>query len=268
MRLALAVGCVLAVVGSLGFGSAAELTDEARQQADFVLAGMKDARDRLQSGTFRARGRWGFEKLTESGVHEVDVAVFCAFDFPTNKFRFDRREKPSTVSPGVSKSGFALRYVRKPGASFCWNEDSHSVVIRPQENEILGRLSPFDVRIVGLANWAAFRQGFQHGFSYSELIEYVTKQTEQALSEVVSETETLHRLSWTPQPSLKNTIWFDEEQGFSPVRYEQRIRYSHHGDAEVSGLDPTCIVDATWQEIAGVWVPKTLVMQLNKRTIT
>src|SRR5438309_1115142 len=57
----------------------------------FLWTGLKDNRERLRSGVFRARGRYVVDE-PQPGRFEGDVQLFSAFDYDKDLLRFDRVE--------------------------------------------------------------------------------------------------------------------------------------------------------------------------------
>ena len=92
--------------------------------------GLKDARDRLQSGIFQASGRdLCSSPDSDSALTEFPVGSTCAFDYDAKFLRFDRttvgllrRKDPSGRTVRVDAEGI---YIMRPEHIYCWtNLDS------------------------------------------------------------------------------------------------------------------------------------------------
>ncbi|MCR4415565.1 MAG: hypothetical protein NUV77_24400 [Thermoguttaceae bacterium] len=228
----------------------------------FVLMGLKDSRERLTSGVFRATGY--LEQTVQEPVLRGEISIFCAFDFANGFLRFDRIE-PGWVAPPreakppegkIAKAPLVLRqlggrFARNAKASVEWSEGARFAALRRVEEDPPASVRPFDVRLVGLVNWGTLENGKMWEFGFPKL--------QSRASGLVQESETLYRVSWVDEKeTAKRDCWLDAAQGFSPVRYEQRLR-------AVKGLghwgEPSEIGVATWIKINDAWVPKTLTQE-------
>jgi hypothetical protein len=217
--------------------------------ADLQLRGMKDSRDRLTSGVFRASGtEYRAGGLGSPNAGEP-VKVFCAFDYKANLFRFDR-DMPFLIGNRHSRRPFKVdrekgMYVRTPEYSLDWTTEQPDQVFRRAPGAKPPALAiPFDVRCLGLAytgtltHDVSFRERYQ-GFSESRIVA------------AVDEGGGACRVTWEAKkfPGTFETVWFDQRQGYSPIRIELRA-----GSPSASLLQ---LGETTWRQIMGVWVPRT-----------
>lgn len=238
------------------------------EHARFVLQGMKDSRDRLVTGKFRARGhKKRAEQKPVAPAIDHDVEFTCFFDFGADRFRFDGQDWEIAVLPEdaaglqpqedgepvafpLGKVAPAVRkYVRTSKSTLHWSEDvSHSLVARVPEEGPSSLPTVFDVRCMGLA----FKPDIESFLEFPDLWQILN---EQEIVEVTEETNGLHRVVWTYGEGncLKRTVWFDEKLGYSPVRLEGHIE---------NVLTQSC--EASWDKISDVWVPSTLRLEKTR----
>jgi len=229
------------------------LTRQERELANLQLHGMKDSRDRLTSGVFRATGRE--QRIGRSGSPEMDspVEFFCAFDYEADLFRFERDVPAIRRNPEKEEKARVERekglYIRTPKYSLHWTHEQSDMVKRQNVDAKPPRpATPFDVRSLGLA------------FSLDVHVSF-PKQTralsEDEVVEVAEEAQGICRVLWeTDQPGTFVTAWFDQQQGHSPIRVEVRV-----GDLADLPAAPLQRAKTTWTNISDVWVPRTFLSQ-------
>ena len=81
----------------------AALTEDNRAIVRLVLAGNLDSRERLRAGAFRAVGTRDFKSEAPGVDTNVDVKIYCVFDYDNGQLRFERQEPP--VNPKMLQSG-------------------------------------------------------------------------------------------------------------------------------------------------------------------
>lgn len=226
-----------------------ELTPRQKESAKLQLQGMKDSRDRLVSGTFKATGRK--QVLTSSGsfVMNDPVKYFCSFDYPAGLLRFDRDMPVVRLDPATQKSPVIDRekgiYIRTPKHSFCWTSEQPDTLFRASSSaKPAPPATPFDVRSLGLAFDLDRNVTFAQQYRMA---------SEAKLVEVAEEAKGIYRTVWEMQdPGTFVTVWFDEQQGHSPIRTEVRV-----GELGNLPANPLQRAETTWVNISGIWVPKT-----------
>jgi len=239
-------------------GAAAEqptpVNPEAQKLADFVLSGLKDARDRLQSGMFVAHGHLD---LTHRKLDPLEgpIEVFSAFDFRTQMFRFDRLEPIWLVpSPKERRAGDATsmkvvqlggKFVERPDRTIQWMGAEPWVWIRPANASPHGAIRPFDIRLIGLLNWGTV----DRSVTWQRMLEILHRPVQDA----VKETDSLYRLVFVYEKSgVRIDHLFDANLGFSPVRTEERQRAR---DATGPWPEPRELQEVSWIKKNNVWVP-------------
>ena len=228
------------------------------QQALALLAKMKESRDRLRCGIYKATGRLLTNKRSMGQQQpEGTIEIFAAFELDKGLFRFDRTEPARVPIGGAAILDREIRkYVRTPEHTITW--------LSPMERDGRSRMtavgihqptmkppfgpSPFDVRSLGLGLWDDFRSGT----TFDDCYEAWAKSS---LVEVFPEANGVYRLrlerSGRRGTYLPQTTWLDERQGFSPVRLSYNIPASEPGHPEQ--VVSECQV--RWQNQQGVWVP-------------
>ena len=257
------------------------LDGKQRQLATFIIDAWAEGRDRLRSGVFTARGRQFALGTGKYPVLDVPVDIFCAFDYDRDVFRYDGR-KPQRVSAhkvhsheeaaqrakGPALLSFVERdaiekYARGPTKAITWcNVNPNTVGFHPVSFSMRGKwmLPPLDVRTVGLGLWGTVVEGGD----YSDLRQSVSSLQ---MDDAADEGGGQYRCVWIQFPGgsrkqeVRHRVWFDERQGFSPVRSDLRISRAAIGAlaAKDSVQEET---DATWVCIHDVWVPKTFSIRL------
>ena len=252
-----------------------------RQLATFIIQGWTEARDRLRSGVFTVRGRQFASGTGKYPSLDVPIEIFCAFDYDRDVFRYDGR-KPQRVStdkvrtekeaaqrakgPGLLsfvERDIIEKYARGPTQAITWcSVNPNTVGFHPVSFSMRGKwmLPPFDVRIVGLGLWDTVVEGR----SYSDLRESLSKWE---MEDAADEGGGQYRCVWISvqtefrKEEMRHRVWFDERQGFAPVRSEFRItRAAIPGFPAEDSLHQES--DATWACIHEVWVPKTFSIRL------
>jgi hypothetical protein len=240
----------------------ASLNPEAEEVTDFVLAGIKHARDKLRSGVFRA---WGH--LDESARPEYplegDIEIFCAFDFDNGFLRFDRLEPmwwapaASSGAKGASDAAKVVqdggKFVALPDRCVQWRTREKMVWIRRAQEKPTSITRPFDIRVLGLTNWA----GLDFGVSWQDALRYIQAPPHDALAETK-----VYRLVRVDQENGSRFDFFlDGEKGFSPVRLEQRERPPNStGDWG----EPSEVDEVTWAQKNGLWVPTSFYQEVRR----
>ncbi len=176
----------------------------------------------------------------------------CAFDHSQNLFRFERLGPELQVLHEIlpEKRDFEVRdrgiFVHRPDYSLHWSTGQIDEIYRREPNAKPSRdyVSPFDVRLMGFytnicfTEYCDFSQGCRNHFDQNVL---AAEMSPEGVCRVV--------LQWKKHPNTYTTIWFDRDQGYSPIRYQHTVG-SPTARPGQSG-------ETTWQEISGVWVPRT-----------
>ncbi len=243
--------------------SAPSFDTEGGKLADFVVAGIKDSRDRLKSGVFRARGRLDESARSEYPV-DGEIDIFCAFDFDKGALRFDRLE-PTWWAPAKSsraagepqaaklvQDGGRLVHLRDRRVQ--WRVREKTAWIRGAQEKARSITRPFDIRVIGLMNWA----GLDFGVSWQDTLRFVQSLPHHA----AAETDSIYRLVLVDQENeARLALLLDAKKGFSAVRLEQ-----WEGPANSTGDwgEPTEVGETSWAKKNGVWVPTAFYQEVRR----
>lgn len=235
---------------SIAATAAARSSETPPREADFLLKGMQDARQRLLTGVFRASGWWSDERLEDRRRSDGEIEVYCAFDFAERVLRFDRSQVYPADAAGPGKpQPRASKYVRTPKESLFFWDDSSIIEVQPADWQHGAYGIPFDVRLVGLSTWAEFLFGQRFEDSYAGLLA-------ETLVGVSEEPTGIRHITWLcdgDARDVKRELWLNEQEGFTPVHAE--VRYLDKRTNQWG--EPVSIGDASWQEKSGIWVPRT-----------
>jgi len=255
----------------------------------FLIDGMKTNRLALRQGVFRAHGRRVLERPNAPRI-EGPVEIYCAFDFPAQKLRFDRSEPervetrvivkdakkvkkradlkdPSNIvevlEPKQDSEESAGKYVHTPketlsmrkivvyGEKGPWN---HIEVTSPDKRPP-DWLKPFDVRVLGLDYWATLVSGFRATNGERAFTLYDKVLVDDASE--VSDGLYRFRLRRPIGSNSRFSLLIDAKHGVTVVRMDHQKR-SQTGAGD--GWDePFDQCELTWKELNGVWVPETMV---------
>lgn len=218
---------------------------------EILFRGMREARDRLQSGVFRAVGR---VSVTEESKQRVngEVKLFCAFDFFKDMFRFDRNEPALVAVRNASEEErIDVKYVRTSTQSLHWESVTPDVRILPPNAPPPFLARAFDVRVLGLGN----ERDMTQGYSFEQFYRVYTTQS---IHEFTESTKGVYHLSWLFGDSgrTQKTLWISEKHGNSPIRFD--VREKGPGD---KWLAPSTICEMTWFKQSNVWVPETVIFE-------
>jgi hypothetical protein len=229
---------------------------------DFLLAAFADNQQRFRSGVMRAVGTVS-SKSSEFGPVNGPVTIFCAFNVDAELFRFDRTEprpkslwRPASTGPNnAGPTTVGGKYAETPKRFVAWNAERPKHVrllpIHLPKQSVGSVVSPFDPRILGLANWITVR----HRYDASAMIPDLSKRLAGRPVAVTEPRPGLYRVRWA-EPHGGLEIDFDRDVGHMPVR---------HVDLAVpaAGRPPVPFGSAvtTWQAQSGVYVPVTASFQ-------
>jgi len=272
------------VLGLVIFGLPADAATpqerDPQKLAQFLLAGMKDGRDRLRTGVFKAQGRVVKQNARGDGV-EGEVDIFSAFDYELGLLRFDRTEPAKWRVPGFKSAPSRTpaakkqapipsipdpslpvdivltkaigKWVRTPSHTIRWvppqdlgRVRSYTMIgIGPPNKSPIKEASPFDVRTLGLLYWHALAVGEPFDQIYGATVgrHYV---------EVDVESRGLHRIR-SQDAQITTTTWLDETKDFAPVRLE--LRYPRAPGAAGRPNEPVMVSEVGYEQVSGVWVP-------------
>jgi hypothetical protein len=236
-----------------------------------ILAAMKQAREQLRSGCFRARGRLvKADRADPDRVEKLegDVEIFSAFDLDRGLIRFDRKEPVFRRVPKLDGAAGRDRfldqevgeYIRTPELAMTWinpwrfNDTGRSTAVGIYAKDIKPppMVSPIDVSAVGLYLW----EDFKAGSSYEKTR---NKWTQDRWTTARPEPDGVVRLDLDRATSGGYdglSLWVDERRGHSPTRLASGDRVG----AGPSSL-PSFESRTTWVQVDGVWVPSTYHME-------
>ncbi len=257
--------CIFAVFWS-GLAKTSDCADDAPppaapecQHAEFLLAGLRDARLRLRSGVFEGKGhvvKFG----GATGPVEGEVTMFCAFDYDRGLMRMDRAEPQLFIDADTNqrdvrlvKTKIAKTLQRTVSWDNAWGIDevSHFVSIYTPEWQPDTHALPVDVRTFGLAGW----QSVEKVQGFSNVLDILSAYQ---LTDVhaASQNSCVATFLVGAGGVMQATIWFDHTHGFTPTREEFRGR----GSASNAWSDVDTRCEVQWEEISDIWVPKSLVL--------
>jgi hypothetical protein len=225
--------------------------------ARFLLIGLKDSRERLRSGVFRATGRLR-DDFAKSEALDGAVDVLCAFDYSRDLFRFDRRQPMRWKEPGdwIVRNPF-VKFIRTPEFTAHFDENIHRVFLRAPDAKPAPLLNPWNIRLVGLVPENSLDETFDTIYSlYSAMPD----------PSVRAEGKQVYRIAWMERHDWGDTlhaVWIDEAHGFSPLRYEFRDRRPSDPSQGIDGNwpEPLAVSEATWIQERDVWIPRAFVAE-------
>jgi hypothetical protein len=229
--------------------------------ATFLLTGMKDARERLRTGVFRASGQLGDDCVEDNQLHGK-VEIYCAFDHSKGMLRFDRRqpERWKDVGPEIVQAPMH-RFIRSPAQTVHFDENIHMLFVRGAD-ESPKASRPWNVSVMGLMPESGLDKEF------SDVYEFYANLAEPTIEAVGDRT---YRLTWVNRESWggdgRYSIWIDEKQGFSAVRYEMQHRPPGEAERSVDAdwMEPSVVSEVTWFQKDDVWVPRAYVNEFRGR---
>ena len=237
--------------------------DESKAKREFglLMDGMRDARERLRSGIYRATGRLAVKTPT-AGLADGDCVLFCAFDDDKHWFRFDR-EQPVKLPDAESKVDddkprqlvlrqMAGKFARTPEQTVYWDTDSANLTVSSPSDVsvLLGLVHPFDVRTIGLLGWS----GYQINTAFSDILQVLTSQK---IISIISDGPSIFHITelFGEADFARRDLWIDANRGYSPIRLE--LRYKLQSGIAEEWPAPTVVSESTWNKTGEVWVPAT-----------
>jgi hypothetical protein len=241
-----------------------ELSRKDLDSFSYVMMGLKDNRNRLKTGLFKARGTYSETDGKGADRLRGKVEIFCAFDFPGDRIRFDRSlpmpRSADTAKQNESEQGeesgntakTQIILTKKEVISFV--ASSGGVFIYSAEEERTKRLQglPFDVRALGLYLW----YDFLHYKRFEQIHDTISKSTPLRIER---DADSRCKITWDFGGSMLVTAWIDEKKGFTVLRSETRLTKGRS-----ASVQPDFKTEVTWELREDVFVPKTLKHQ-NQR---
>jgi hypothetical protein len=200
-----------------------DVNDGIRAKYNFVVNGFAASRQELRTGQFRFQGiaESPAEEEREEGGPENpeqpirwrqvgEISGFCAFDYPNEKFRFDR------IDPDALEHGG--QYARTPESVTQRRTSAPEILISNAATKTPKWLSQFDVRALGA--------GYVLGMDRTTLPEVVKNlEKDASLLSELTEDDGLTRVKWISKnsngdPTHECIIWFRESNNFLPDRLE------------------------------------------------
>jgi hypothetical protein len=265
-------GILLLALGSQCLECHAEdLAEADLEVARFVISGHRDGRYRLRSGIFRVVGRTFCHRSVpdnDSGEGSVSlegsVSVFGAFDYEKGLFRFDRKETDWMAGRQNKEVVRGGKYVRTAEFAIEKGLAGRTITIKPLAKKASSPIKPFDVRTLGSVNLGELQSELSFSRVFGQDKGHVT---EEKLIEVESESADVCRLTWTltENRTVKTTIWFDKQQRFSPIRFEERYALREGTSRRITKPPrwgkATFISEVTWKKTSDVFVPEAFSIQ-------
>jgi hypothetical protein len=247
---------VLVSLLSIGFSVPVVRAAAPSEDAGYLLTGLRDSRQRLRSGVFRATGRLTND-FKEDQPLDGDVEIFCAFDIDRKLVRFDRRQPVRWADPREKAASRPMaRFIATAEQSVHFDENTPRLFIRPASAKPSSLVHPWDVRSIGLVPENSMHEPFDDIFEL-----YVGLPG----ANVTRDADQTCRITWIDVRKWGDTLhalWIDESRGFTPVRYECRDRRPSQG-AALDAPWPAALStnELTWQEFSGVWVPTAMSLE-------
>lgn len=237
----------------------ASADDRSNALALHLISGMKDQRERLQSGSFRAQGKY-IDLHSVEGKVEGEITIFSAFDYRKDLFRFDRSE-PVRKSKDFKLAGVpatpdqlkslaqnnAGKLIRSGNKNVYTNIGTRAAEITESAVPPTRPISAFDVRTVGLLFWLDYEK-------FSSLDEVLANWERSVISNVIRAQDGLWKLDCIQgnESKILCSLWIDETRGFIPVKCEVRMML---GDDQRPREIPTYTTEVSWDKVSDVWVP-------------
>jgi hypothetical protein len=200
------------------------------------------------------------------GNLEGRVDIFCAFDFSSGRFRFDRseparlRDRNTLVDAKIEGPAGSWRaveqrnqFIQTKKARTFFKAGEKAVSVEPLTSTRTSEASPFDIRCLGMGLFIDLLQFCP----YEELEAAYAKDIPES---IVQEDKDLTRVTWRTK-SHEITMWVSEAKGFSPCRLELREKKKTKGTGK-SGWILAETSEVSWQEVSNTWVPKTFRVQV------
>ena len=222
--------------------------------AEFILAGFKDSRERLRTGEFRVDGKVVDESVS-SGRLEGPIAIYSAFDFETNKLRFDRTAPKRVPKPGKKTIGSKNDWVvGKQGGKYVWMPERTITWWMGEEGAIIDQgdyapdwAQPWDVRTVGIISVADLPDFPM----FAETIGHYERRLREGKAFTKEISPGIIRFDLR-EKITRIVIDFDMNKGYVPVMFAIS-GLPQEGQPEPP-LQTRSIVK--WEEHDGLWVPK------------
>jgi len=263
---------------------AVPLSDSQVRLADLCVQGMKDGRERLRSGVFRARGRRVVDEALLVGkgplLPETKWEVYCAFDHAKELLRLDWVQpmpwvrSPKEMDPKQAAANdlraalgdgtaevhmVTHKYVRTPRHGLAWTSGSQHVLNQsPPGDAWKHRPAGLDVRALGLLLMVDFDKG--KGFPA-----VVNNLAKMEFTEVGEDDKGLCHLVcvFGKDKELQRQLWLDRTNGYTPVRHE--LRYlDRSGPVPTWQAKPRETSEVTWEQVSAVWIPRTFSLTLER----
>lgn len=234
--------------------SAASAVD-VKGSVEFLMTGVRDARERLRQGIVRGTGTHA--ALDEAGrTINADVEFFYAFDWDKKMFRCEREEPRKRRSGGLETSRSI--YLRMPGRSIQYNTKWAEVQILREDFGVRGSLHAFDLRAIGLL----YQDSYESQTQFDEILDLFGSNEP---LDVTEEGGGVYRIRWVLDGVVRRTIWVNRTEGFSVTRFEVSDRRVPPMPLAEDGWPlPFLINEAKWIEVNHVWVPATF--RIHDRT--
>lgn len=269
----------------------ATLSASDHDSADFILAGLREGRQRLRTGVYRAEGRYTEPGSQANGTNDLDaeIHVFSAFDHDDGLLRFERdhplrvmapqgvdmrdpnppgppgsrMERARTAPKVLGQKMVRVKYIRTPEKWHEWVDrdyegESRLVTVKsPGASLLEPDLDAWDIRTTGLIGAENFIRPVSY-FEFESLLSHLL--IGKNLESITKEPDGLSRLDYrsAEQPGFLNHLYVDTRRGFTPVRQELSLWNYQSG----RWSEPQDVVEVTWDEVAGVWVPSAAVFKV------
>lgn len=231
------------------------LSEDDRQVAEFLLAGMESSRKELRSGIFRGVVKRVVEHAAAGRV-ETKTELFYAFDYDMDLLRLDSRVG--------ERHG---QYIRTPEMGITRTVDDDriwSVVGKiPRERIPRAGILFFEVSALGLTNETTLTDRSRI-VNFEVALDALKKNS---LVGMIQESDSVHKLTWYLEKlNCSGSLWIDSSKGYSPIR--MTVRLQNKGNSKEDDGPLASLTETEWTEESGVWVPTKCTMTGTNPGIT
>ena len=237
-----AIGFLIAALASTVAAGGDSRPDEEVRFAEFLLAGLRDSVDQVQSGRVRVEEVKVSSSKGEQSETRVEYSV--AFDYPTGCIRFDTKRGPATS-----------RYSRNQSHSFYFDPSAGAVVKHHADHDFtLWQSRPFDLRILGPATQGEFGSRLTHEQLWAFLNGH--KPARGVRESAASSRVVFDYPLAGGKLKGRRTLWISSAKGFVVERMEAEYLLPKTDKWTLS-----CSSQVDWKQTSGVWVPAKAVLR-------
>ncbi len=222
------------------------------QRVAFLLDGIRAQRETLESGSFRVSGRVLSGSNHEQGGIQGQLRIFCAFDFPSGKLRFDREEPKDYPVVGTETEEALIQggqWVRTRDHVISLMRGRDVVHVLPVHNTNASLWAkPFDVRALGMS----FRYELDRGTQFEEVWENYKSLP---VTDVEEQVDGMWKIAWIGGDEIKTKVemTLDTQHGYWPL--ELSVQSSVPASEGPRWMPANFTSELSIREVSGCWVP-------------